>query len=147
LITTKRGRAGVGSINFETYQGVQEISHKVDVLNATDFANLVNEAKMNANATPIYVNPKNLENTDWQDELLRSAPMANYQISLSGGDEKTKYALSGGYFNQKGIILNSDFKRYTFRTNLDREVSKRLTVGNSLTFSRVSSNGVLGSGR
>lgn len=144
LITTKRGRAGAGSVNFEMYYGVQQISHKVEVLDAEQFANLVNEAKLNANATPIYVNPKNLgKGTDWQDELLRTAPMANYQLSFSGGDEKTKYAISGGYFTQQGIILNSDFKRYSFRANLDRDVTKRLTIGNSITFSRVSSSGVL----
>ena len=144
LITTRRGKSGVGSVNFETYYGVQEISHKVDVLDAEQFANLVNEAKLNANATPLYVNPKNLgKGTDWQDKLLRTAPMASYQLSFSGGDEKTKYALSGGYFDQEGIILNSDFKRYSFRTNLDREVSKNLTVGTSISFSRVASSGVL----
>ena len=144
LITTKRGRSGAGSVNFETYYGFQQISHKVEVLDAAQFANLVNEAKMNANATPIYVNPKNLgKGTDWQDELLRTAPMASYQLSFSGGDEKTKYNISGNYFNQQGIITNSDFKRYSFRANLDRDVSKRLTVGNSITFSRVSSTGVL----
>jgi len=144
LITTKRGRAGVGSINFETYVGMQQISHKVDVLDAEHFANLVNDAKMNANATPIYVNPKNLgKGTDWQHELLRTAPIANYQLSFTGGDEKTKYALSGGYFNQQGIILNSDFKRYSFRANLDREVKKNITVGTNFSFSKISSTGVL----
>ncbi|MGZ3887377.1 MAG: SusC/RagA family TonB-linked outer membrane protein [Flavisolibacter sp.] len=144
LITTKRGRSGMGSVNFETYYGVQQISHKVNVLDAEQFANLVNEAKLNANATPIYVNPKNLgKGTDWQDELLRTAPIASYQLSFSGGDEKTKYAISGGLFNQQGIITNSDFKRYSFRANLDRNVSKKLTVGNSISFSRISSSGVL----
>ncbi|MEO6820261.1 MAG: TonB-dependent receptor, partial [Ginsengibacter sp.] len=144
LITTKRGRAGKGSVNFDSYYGLQEISHKVNVLDAEQFANLVNDAKLNANATPIYVNPKNLgKGTDWQNELLRTAPMASYQLSFSGGDEKTKYAISGGYFTQDGIILNSDFKRYSFRTNLDREVTKKLTIGNSLSFSKVSSSGVL----
>jgi TonB-linked SusC/RagA family outer membrane protein len=144
LITTKRGRAGVGSVSFETYYGTQQISHKVEVLNAEQFANLVNEAKMNANATPVYVNPRNLgKGTDWQDEILRTAPMASYQLSFSGGDEKTRYNISGGYFNQQGIITNSDFKRYSFRANLDRDVTSRLTVGNSITFSRVSSSGVL----
>lgn len=144
LITTKRGRSGVGSINFETYTGMQQISHKVEVLDAEQYANLVNDAKLNANATPIYVNPKNLaRGTDWQNELLRTAPIANYQLSFTGGDEKTKYALSGGYFNQKGIILNSDFKRYSFRANLDREVNKNLTVGTNFSFSQISSTGVL----
>ena len=117
LITTKRGKSGRGTIAFQSYYGVQEISNKVEVLNAAQFANLVNEAQINANLTPIYVNPKNLgTGTDWQNEILRTAPIANYQLSFSGGDEDTKYALTGGYYTQDGIVLNSDFKRYSFRT-------------------------------
>jgi TonB-linked SusC/RagA family outer membrane protein len=144
LITTKRGKSGAGTVTFDSYYAIQEIANKVDVLNAEQFANFVNEAKLNSNLTPVYVNPKNLGvGTDWQDELFRRAPLANYQISFSGGDEKTKYSISGGYFNQDGIIINSNFKRYSFRANLDREVSKRLTVGNSITYARISSSGVL----
>lgn len=144
LITTKRGRTGAGTVTFETYYGFQEISHKVEVLDAEQFANLVNESKLNSNATPLYVNPKNLgRGTDWQNEILRTAPMASYQLSFSGGDEKTRYAISGSYFNQQGIVINSDFKRYSFRANLDRDVTSRLTIGNSITFSRVASYGVL----
>ncbi|MGV3508981.1 MAG: SusC/RagA family TonB-linked outer membrane protein, partial [Sphingobacteriaceae bacterium] len=144
IITTKRGKAGQSIVNFNSYYGVQEISNKVEVLNAAQFANLVNEAQINANQTPVYVNPKNLGvGTDWQNEILRTAPIANYQLSFSGGDEKTKYALSGGYFAQDGIVLNSDFKRYSFRVNLDKEVNKKLTVGNSVSFSHITSTGVL----
>jgi len=144
LITTKRGRAGQGSVTFDAYYGQQEIAHEVKVLNAAQFGNFVNDAKINAGQTPVYVNPPNLgEGTDWQGELFRKAPMANYQVSFAGGDEKTKYAISGGYFDQDGIIINSNFKRYSFRANLDREVNKRLTVGNSITYARTISNGVL----
>ncbi len=144
IITTKRGKSGQGTVTFDSYYAQQEISHQVKVLNAAQFANFVNDAKINAGQTPVYVNPKNLgEGTNWQGALLRTAPMANYQISFSGGDEKTKYAISGGYFDQDGIIINSNFKRYSFRANLDRELSKRLTVGNSITYARTSSDGVL----
>jgi TonB-linked SusC/RagA family outer membrane protein len=144
LITTKRGKSGKGLVTFDTYYGQQQIAHEVKVLNAAQFGDFVNDAKLNANQTPVYVNPKNLgEGTDWQGELFRTAPMANYQISITGGDDKTKYAISGGYFDQDGIIINSNFKRYSFRTNFDRDVSSRLTVGTSVTFARVSSNGVL----
>ncbi|NNV55831.1 SusC/RagA family TonB-linked outer membrane protein [Limnovirga soli] len=144
IITTKRGRTGKGTVTLDSYYGVQTIANKVEVLNAAQFANLVNDAKINANQTPVYVNPKNLgEGTDWQDAVLRTAPMANYQLSFSGGDEKTKYSITGSYFTQDGIIQSSDFKRYSFRSNLDREVSKRLTVGTSITYARVTSNGVL----
>jgi TonB-linked SusC/RagA family outer membrane protein len=144
LITTKHGKSGTGSVSFESYYGLQQISNKLDVLNAAQYADFVNEAKLNANQTPVYVNPKNLgAGTNWQNELYRTAPMASYQLSFSGGDDKTKYNISGGYFTQDGIIINSDFKRYSFRANLDRDVSSRLTIGNSITYSRVSSSGVL----
>nr|WP_241499044.1 TonB-dependent receptor [Rufibacter ruber] len=144
LITTKRGKSGVGTVTFDTYYGVQQVANKLDVLNAAEFADLVNEAKINAGQTPIYNNPTSLgEGTDWQDEIFRTAPMANYQLSFAGGDDKTKYAITGGYFTQDGIIRNSDFKRYSFRANLDRDLSAKLTVGNSLSYARITSSGVL----
>ncbi|HRI22195.1 MAG TPA: SusC/RagA family TonB-linked outer membrane protein, partial [Panacibacter sp.] len=144
LITTKRGRSGTGTVSFDSYYGQQQVANKLELLDAAQYANFVNDAKLNANATPIYVNPKNLgKGTDWQDELYRTAPMANYQLSFSGGDEKTKYSISGGYFDQDGIIINSNFKRYSFRANLDRDLSKKLTVGNSISYARITSSGVL----
>ncbi len=144
LITTKRGRTGTGLVSFESYYGIQQIANKLNLLNASEYGNLVNEAKINAGRTPIYVNPKNLgEGTDWQNELFREAPMANYALSFTGGDEKTKYAISGNFFTQDGIIISSDFKRYSFRANLDRDVTSKLTVGSSASYVSVSSTGVL----
>ncbi|MHA4809602.1 SusC/RagA family TonB-linked outer membrane protein [Flavitalea flava] len=144
LITTKRGRSGLGSINIEAYHGVQQVANKLKLLDAAQFGAFVNDAQINAGQTPIYVNPKNLgKGTDWQGELFRNAPMSNYQLSLSGGDDKTKYSLSGNYFAQDGIIISSNFKRYSFRANLDRNINKNLTVGTNLAYSRLSSTGVL----
>lgn len=144
LITTKRGRSGKGTITFETYQGVQTIANKLKVLNAAQYADFVNEAKLNANQTPVYVNPPNLgKGTDWQDELFRPAPMSNYQLSFSGGNDRTKYNVSGSFFDQKGIIESSRFKRYSFRTNLEQKVNDHFTVGTAITYSRINSIGVL----
>lgn len=143
LITTKKGKSGRGTISFDASYGSQEISHKLQVLNGPQFGNFVNEAKMNGGQTPVYVNPKNLPTTDWQGELFRKAPMQSYQLSMSGGNEKTKYSLSGSYFDQDGIITNSDFKRYTFRANLDQKITERLSAGLTTTYSNVASNGVL----
>lgn len=144
LITTKKGRTGKGTLSLEVYYGLQKVANKIELLKAADFAHLVNEAKMNANQTPIYVNPPNLgAGTDWQDELFRQAPMANYQLFFSGADDKTKYAISGSYFDQQGVIINSNFKRYSFRTNLERKISDKVTIGNAVTYSRISSRGVL----
>jgi TonB-linked SusC/RagA family outer membrane protein len=144
LITTKRGKAGAGTVSLDAYYGQQEVANQLKVLTAAQFATLVNDAKLNANATPVYVNPKNLgKGTNWQNELFRKAPMASYQLSFSGSDEKTKYSVSGGYFDQDGIIINSNFKRYSFRANLDRDVSKKLTIGTSVSYANINSTGVL----
>lgn len=147
LITTKRGKAGKGTINFETFQGWQTVANKLKVLNAAQYADFVNEGRLNAGQIPVYVNPPNLgKGTDWQDELFRTAPMANYQLSFSGGTDRTKYNISGSLFDQKGIIESSNFKRYSFRSNLEQKVNDKLTVGATLSYSRLASKGVLTNG-
>jgi TonB-dependent starch-binding outer membrane protein SusC len=141
LITTKRGKKGASSIDFESYYGFQEASKKLDLLNAQQFGELVNEAKINAGQLPVYINPENLgKGTDWQEEIFRPAPIQNYQLSFSGGTDKTQYLISTGIFDQKGIVINSDFKRYSFRTNITSELSKKFTVGTNLNFARTSGN-------
>lgn len=144
LISTKKGKEGKGTINFNAYYGVQEVSKKLDLLNAEQYAELVNDAAINAGRNPVYVNPSSLgEGTDWQEELFRLAPIADYQISFAGGDEKTSYSLSGGYFTQDGIVIGSDFERYSFRVNLERKLNDKLSIGNNLSYARINSNGVL----
>lgn len=144
IITTKRGEAGRSRIDLNAYYGFQQVAHKIPVLNASEFGDFVNEAKLNAGQTPVYVNPANLgKGTDWQNAIYRTAPISSYQVNFSGGDDKTKFAISGGYFDQDGVVINSDFKRYSFRVNLDRKLSDRVSVGNSMSYARISSTGVL----
>jgi len=144
LITTKRGKLGKPLVSLDVIYGTQRVTRKLDLLNASQFANLVNEARINAKQTPIYVNPKNLgAGTDWQDEILRSAPVGNYQLNVAGGAEKVKYSLTGSFFDQKGIIINTDFKRYSFRSNIDVDITDKLSIGNSLSYSITNSSGVL----
>lgn len=147
LITTKRGRTGKGKVTLETYQGLQTVANKLKLLNAAQYADFVNEGRLNANQTPVYVNPPNLgAGTDWQKELFRTAPMANYQLSFAGGTDRTKYNISGSLFDQKGIIESSRFKRYSFRTNLEQKVTDKLTVGTTIIYSNLASTGVLTNG-
>lgn len=97
------------------------------------------------NTSQILVNPRHQElardfsqlryDTDWQDEIFRSAIIQNIQLSASGGNEKTRFFASGNYFDQEGIILNSGFKRYNIRTNLTTELNDRLNLGLNLTTS------------
>jgi TonB-linked SusC/RagA family outer membrane protein len=141
LITTKRGKKGISTIDFESYFGVQEASEKMDLLNAQQFGELVNEAKINSGQLPVYVNPQNLGNgTDWQEEIFRPATIQNYQLSFSGGTDKTQYMISGGVFDQEGIVINSDFKRYSFRTNLTTELTRKFSVGTNIAFSQTRGN-------
>ena len=147
LITTKRGRAGEDRVSFQSYYGMQQITRRISVMNATQYATLFDEAGQNAaddrgaNYTPEFPDPESLgEGTDWQDEIYRTAPTQNYQLSASGGNERTQYAITGNYFSQDGIIIGSDFTRYSFRTNLDHSIGERLNVGTSISLNRTKSN-------
>lgn len=146
LITTKRGKSGKDNVTFETYFGTQRKSKDIPVMNASQFAALYDEAGANASSsgyTPLYPDPEGLGiGTDWQSEIYRTAPIQNYQINFSGSNEKTTYALSAGYYKQSGIIVGSDFNRYSFRLNLDRSVSDKLVVGTNLSFTQTNANTV-----
>lgn len=148
LITTKSGKEGRDQISFDAYYGVQKVVRKIDVMNAYDYATLVNEAYTNDGLNPVYGADKmaelqaNPKGTDWQEEVFRTSPIQNYQLSFSGGDKKTNYAVSGNYFNQEGVIINSGFKRYSGRVNIARNISKQFKVGTNFNVSKTLSNAV-----
>jgi TonB-linked SusC/RagA family outer membrane protein len=137
LITTKRGKAGATRVTYDGYYGVQQVTKKLDVLDARQYAELENEIYKNNQ----YPDPASLgAGTDWQDLVLRDAPVHSHQLSVAGGSEKTQLALSANYFNQEGVIINSDFTRYSLRLNLDHQVSNRFKIGASILGSYTVSN-------
>jgi TonB-linked SusC/RagA family outer membrane protein len=143
VITTKRGKVGQAQVGLNVYFGRQTLRKKLDLLDSQQFASYLNEANANAGLAPAFTNtngPFNY-NTDWQDEVYRPANIQSYQLNVSGGTEKTRYYVSGGYFKQDGISLNSGFNRYNFKLNLDQEVSKRFRIGTNLNLSRTFTNG------
>lgn len=151
LVTTKRGKEGQASVDFETYYGVQQITRMLDMATAAEHTAAKNEQLRNLNFAERYGNPNGAypkppaeygEGTNWQKEIFRSAPIQNYQISISGGSDKIRYLVSGNYFNQDGIVITSNFKRFTARVNLDANVSKRVKVGTNFTISRSNNNSV-----
>ncbi|WP_254423371.1 TonB-dependent receptor [Algoriphagus sp. A40] len=170
LITTKSGKSGMSKIDFSISTGVQQVEKTLDVLNATEFAHYINESRNNAwvNSGPgrsasdpnsvrlnnvmyllpeVFSNPESLgEGTNWQDEIFRTAQMSNYQLNFSGGNDKTKYFVSGGYLSQDGVIINSDLKRYSFRVNVESQMNKRVKVGANITPSYTFSNQSLAEG-
>ncbi|WBA42308.1 SusC/RagA family TonB-linked outer membrane protein [Hymenobacter canadensis] len=148
VITTKRGKAGKAQVGLSMYYGQQQLRKKLDVLNARQFAEYYNEALINGGRTAAYPDLNNLPaETDWQDEVYRTAAIQNYQLNVSGGSDKTRYYVSGGYFKQDGIFRNSGFDRFSFRINLDQEVSQRFRIGTNLNLSRTNNNGSVRSER
>lgn len=148
IITTKKGKAGEKAhIVYDGSIGVQSIARKYDVLNATQFAQLRNDALYAENPSlGRYQYKSEAEiaqlgaGTDWQDEAYRSAVVTNHQISVSGGTDKTHYAVSGNYFNQEGILRNTGFERLSGRINIDTQVSKHFNVGANLSYSQITSD-------
>jgi TonB-dependent starch-binding outer membrane protein SusC len=139
LITTKRGKAGTTRVSIDSYYGIQQAAKTLDVLNAAEFAQLENEVFKN-NA---YPNPSSLgEGTDWQSLIFQQAPIQSHQLSINGGNDKTQLALSANYFNQDGIIINSNFKRYSYRLNVDHKISDKFKIGTSILGSFNISNGI-----
>ncbi len=140
VITTKRGKVGQAQVGFNMYYGRQVIRRKLDVLDGPQFATLFNEIRTNAGLPPGFPSTAGLTTTNWQDEIYRPAGMQNYQLNVSGGTDKTRYYLAGGYFRQDGISLNSGFDRYTFRLNLDQQLGGRFRVGTALNLSKTGNN-------
>ncbi len=149
LITTRRGKSGENNVQFRSSYGVQSITNKLSLLNARQYAELVNESYTNIGLDPVFTSEEVAsfgEGTDWQEEVFRTAPVQNHSLTFSGGDERTSYLVSSSFFDQRGIIENSGFRRYSARLNLDQEMSDRLRVGNSLTLSRSVGNPAIAGG-
>lgn len=139
LITTKRGKSGATRVTFDSYYGVQKTAKTLPVLNAAEFAQLENEVFKNK----FYPDPASLgEGVNWQNIIFREAPIQNHQLSINGGNDKTQLALSANYFDQKGIIINSAFKRYSFRMNVDHRIGERVKVGASILGSYAINSGI-----
>lgn len=141
LITTKTGKQGRDLVTFDASYSVQNIVKKMDVMGAQEYASLVNEAYTNDKLTPPYNDSQLAQiaglgrGTDWQDAIYRTGKTQNYQITFSGGDSKSSYAISGNYFDQEGIVINSGFRRYSVRLNLDRKLNEVLKVGTNFSIS------------
>jgi TonB-linked SusC/RagA family outer membrane protein len=104
---------------------------------------MVNEARANAGLAAVYT-PAEIAGlgagTDWQDQVLRTAAQQAYNLGITGGDDRTRYLISGSYFDQGGIVVNSDFRRYAGRVNLERNVTGRFRAGTNLTLSRTNNS-------
>ncbi|GHS96750.1 SusC/RagA family TonB-linked outer membrane protein [Bacteroidia bacterium] len=149
IITTKSGKKGKNNIEYQYSIGVQQVAKKLDLLNASDWAKLNQEIyQVTDNDKGEYYGWSEAQlnalgkGTNYQDAALRTAASQTHQLTISGGDEKTRYLLSGNYTDQNGIIINTDFQRYTGRFNFERDLFSNLTVGITANAGKLTQNGL-----
>ncbi|MDP3394603.1 TonB-dependent receptor [Sediminibacterium sp.] len=156
IITTKKGKEGPAVISFDASYGVQNNLRKIPMMSAYDFV----KYQIEYDPTPVsptnFPSPtqvylangktlddyKSVKGTDWQDLVLRQAPMANYNLSIRGGNAQTKYSISGSVLNQDGIMIGSGYKRYQGRVVLDQTVNSKLKVGINANYSSLQQSGI-----
>ncbi|WP_326937619.1 SusC/RagA family TonB-linked outer membrane protein [Flavobacterium sp. PL11] len=152
LITTKQGKSGKTKISLNTSGGWSEATHKVNWLNAAQYVELFTEASANRYGADDlwltepggvfdgYANGKDWRkgevDTDWQSLALVKGSVQDHSFSISGGDNKTLFFLSGGYHNTAGIVRGNSMDRYSYRGNLDHKVSDKLRVGLNTSLSK-----------
>lgn len=138
IITTKTGKRGKSKVEYNTELGISNVAHKIDVLTADEFRAF----QRSGGGTPNYIESETV-NTDWQDQIFRTAFSQNHRLSLSNASENSNYFASISYIDQEGVIKDSGLKRYTGRVNLGQNVwEDKLKIKFNLTASQVRSDGV-----
>ncbi len=152
LVTTRRGSEGRANITYDGYVAWQTTAKRLDMMNLREYAVYQNNLKADGiigdgNYDPTFSDPSILgTGTDWQDEIFRTAFMQSHQVGLTGGNEKTTYAMSTGWMKQDGIIIGSDFDRFNSRFNLDHNFTSFLKLGGSLAYTRTNEKITLNDG-
>ncbi|MEQ8420048.1 MAG: TonB-dependent receptor [Arenibacter algicola] len=144
LITTKRGKQGKAKISYEGSYSTQTITNSIDVLNGSEFATYLNTLETSQGGAPIYSQAQIDafgEGTNWLDEVTRVGIIQNHQLTFSGGNENSQYALTGNYHENDGIVKNTDFQRYGIRLNLDNKaLNDFVNISSSWAINRTESN-------
>ena len=142
VITTRRGTAGKSSFELNYYTGMQQATNLPKMLNSTQYMSKMEEAWNNSGYTGTnpYTAAKSrpdLANTNWLDELFTTGHSQSAQLAARGGSDRVRYLLSGGLYQQDGIVVfnNDAYKRFDFRTNIDAGLTSRLNVGTNLLLS------------
>jgi len=146
LITTKRGRNQKTRVNINSSYGIQNTWRRLETISGPEYVELIQEAIKNrfgSTIVPSQANLRGLNNTpasyptaNWQDLIFQAAPISQTDVSAQGGNERTKFYIGGGYFDQQGIVIGSSYKRYNFRINLDNNLGDKFKISTGLSASR-----------
>ncbi|GAB3008361.1 TonB-dependent receptor [Cyclobacterium sediminis] len=135
LITTKRGKAGQSSVSLNVYRGLQNVPHynRLEMMDAVEFAQFKKEYYEDAGrpVPDMFQNPSEYEGQtqDWYDALLQTAPISNYNLTINSNTEKMRTSVVAGYFDQEGVVLNTDYERFSLRINSDYTASEKVSMG------------------
>ena len=138
LITTNTGKKGKTVVSYKTYTAVQNKIQNLDVLNASQYATMFNEALTNDGKPGLaaFSDPSSLKSYNWKDAVYRPAYMQSHQLSVSGGTDKSTYYISFGYINQDGIVKNSGYKRTNFRVNNSYQIKPNIKIGHNIQYAK-----------
>ncbi len=142
IITTKKGTKGGFNVTYEGQASTSEVIKKWDVLGAADFAEITNQRSAALGSSPIFTQAQIDQyrangGTDWQDLVFRRAWGQQHQLSVSGGNEKTTFLISGNYLNQDGIIENTGYKRYIVRSNINSQLNDKISFRLNVSGTRI----------
>lgn len=140
LITTKRGKTGATSVSYDGSFGVQQLIKKMDVLNGSEWAQLVNLQQTNDQGKPYFTDAEVAAFgegvTDWQDEVYSTAPVQNHNLTISGGTDKTQVLVSGSIMLRDGIIKPSHYDKYNLRGTINHQINDRFNVDLIMAYAR-----------
>lgn len=146
LITTRQGKAGQTTISFNVSTSLQKVPQRgrIEMMDAVEFAQFKKEyyEDQGSPVPEIFQDPSQYigKTNDWYDAMLQTAPMQNYSLAITSSKEKLRTSVVAGYFNQEGVVLNSDYKRYSLRANLDYGLSDKVRMGFNVAPSYVVDN-------
>jgi TonB-linked SusC/RagA family outer membrane protein len=131
LITTKKGKSGENKVNFEYYRGAQYLSKKIDMMDGPEFMATYDKIHWPNGGGTDFPSGEVWANTDWQDEIFRTGIVQNTYLSTSGGNDHSTYSVSASYYQEQGIVRNTDFDRLNLRVNSEHKI-KKLTIGENI---------------
>lgn len=144
IVTTKHGKAGKTQLSLNSYTGVQTAENLIKMADNAQYVNAYNTAATN-DGRPLISDSlaSTLSDVNWMKQILRPAPISNVQLSLSGGNDKSSYIVSGTYFTQDGLIKNSSYNRFNLRTGVNGSPTKYLKLGTNVNLA-YSKNRIVG---
>ncbi|OIP83576.1 MAG: hypothetical protein AUK44_04810 [Porphyromonadaceae bacterium CG2_30_38_12] len=149
LVTTKKGEKGKAKLNFSHYTGISEVPNYFDVMNGDEYAGLMSKAWANEIAKnpeqsdafkkvyDAYLTDPNRQSVNMPRLLTQTGLKQDFSLSATGGGDNSRFAFSGNYYDEKGTMINTNFKRYSLRLNSEFDINKRWKIGETFSFSRI----------